>query len=79
MTPVVDSMLVILYKSSTAKQKTNAHTQYNLCPYSSDMDSVKKNLEHFFPEFTNIYLSPDIRSVSEHCGQKSYMLWKPPT
>jgi hypothetical protein len=39
-----------------------------------ETESVKTPSEHFFPEFPNIYLSRDIKSVSELYGQMLHYL-----
>jgi hypothetical protein len=46
---------------------------HNLCPWSSETESAETLLEHFFQEFTNIYLSRDTNSVSELYGQRLYL------
>jgi hypothetical protein len=46
---------------------------YNLHPQSSKTESVKTPLEHILPEFPNIYLRRDIKSVSQLQGQGLYI------
>jgi hypothetical protein len=49
---------------------------YNLCPQSSETESVENNFRILSPELPTIYLNRDIKSVSELYGQQLYILTK---
>jgi hypothetical protein len=55
--------------------KLHIYIYINICVHKVLRQTVKKTyLEHFPPELTNIYLSRDIKSVSELYGQWFYII-----